>query len=135
MKEKYLNYLYEKVINENYKTLFKEIESVKKDKVFFMTREKIDIFFYTKNKNNSLKNELSIHLKEKTKISESPRVGLNKLLKRKINQQIVNKCNYIHIFINEIDHYGMLHVETRDKFIEKIVNTLITGIPMFKNFK
>jgi hypothetical protein len=129
--DKYLN-----MINENYKVIFKEIKPKNQNdenKLSFVTKENIDIFFYTKNENNSLKNEGSIQIKQKTKISESPRVGLNRFLKRKIKAQIISKCEYIHIFIGDVDHYGLLHVDDKNKFIEKIVNTLITGIPMFKN--
>ena len=129
---------YLNIVNENYKVIFKEVKpknqnDENENKFFFVTKETIDIFFYTKNENNSLNNEGSIQVKQKTKINESPRVGLNKFLKRKIKAQIISKCDYIHIFIGDMDHYGLLHVDDKNKFIEKIVNTLITGIPMFKN--
>jgi len=128
---RYLN-----IVNENYKVIFKEVKPKNQNdenKISFLTKENIDIFFYTKNENNSLKNEGSIQIKQKTKISESPRIGLNRFLKRKIKAQIISKCDYIHIFIGDVDHYGLLHVDDKNKFIEKIVNTLITGMPMFKN--
>ena len=133
MKEKYLDYLKKNIINENFKVIFKEIKSAKDDKTYFITKEKIDIFLYSKDENNSLKNKLSIHLKIKTKINDNPRSGLNKLLSKKIKQQIVNQCDYIHIFIDDIDRHGLLCINDHNKIVEKITNTLITGIPMFKN--
>jgi hypothetical protein len=72
---------------------------------------------------------------KKQKINESPRVGLNRFLKRKIKSEMISQFDYIHIFIGDVDHYGLLRVDDKNKFIEKIVNTLITGMPMFKNFK
>lgn len=95
-------------------------------------KEKIEIILYETSANKILVNPKKIIIKKDKIIDEPLRESLKKLLEEKIEK--IAKIKYIQIFINDVDHYGFLMVEDRNKFFEKIVHAIAVGTSIYKNY-
>ena len=100
-----------------------------------MTGQKIEIIIYSKNENHTLNHQTSITIDMRTKLGQNPRQAMIDLLHKKIKKRLISKCDYLHIFVDGEDHYGLLFVDDKTKIAEKITNTLIIGTTAFKNKK
>jgi hypothetical protein len=114
-------------INEKY-TIRVDMDDVN-DK--FTLKEKINIIFYKLDKNILVDPE-KITITSKKIFKGTVRESLKTFLENKIAP--VTIYDYLQIFQDDVDHYGLLKINDHNKIFEKIVNTLITGIPMYKNF-
>ncbi len=116
---RYLN-----IVNENYK--------ISIDRNTQITKEKLDIVFYKKNKKNILIPLKKILISKNTVLA-NPKKDLEDFITNKTKILKLNQVDFIQIFMDDVDNYGLLAIKDVTKMVQKIVNTLITGIPMFKN--
>ena len=126
-----------KEINENYRVTLKKIkpQDENEESTSFLTGQKIEIIIYSKNENHTLNHQISITIDTRTRLRQNPRQAMIDLLHKKIKKRLISKCDYLHIFVDGEDHYGLLFVDDKTKIAEKITNTLIIGITAFKNKK
>jgi hypothetical protein len=111
-------------VNENYK--------ISIDRNTQITKEKIDIVFYKKNKKNILIPLKKILISKNT-VLVNPKKNLQDFIYNKTKTLKLNQVDFIQIFMDDTDNYGLLIIKDSTNMIQKIVNSLITGIPMFKN--
>ena len=118
-------------INEKY--TIKVERDPAKDKV--KLKETIDIVFYDLDK-NVLTNPKKITVNRNKVLKAALMVSLKENLENQVaNMNInLNDFKYLQIFLNGIDHYGLLRIDDHDKIFEKIVHTVAVGTPIYKNF-
>lgn len=119
------------IINEKYTIKVKR--DPKKDKV--KLEEKIDIVFYNLDE-NVLTSPKKITVNKNKVLSAALMVSLKEHLENEVaNMNInLNDFKYLQIFLNDIDHYGLLRINDHDKIFEKIIHTIAVGTPIYKNF-
>lgn len=93
-------------------------------------KEKIEIVFYKRSVENFLLAPEKISIRKFTYL-KNLRYSLMEEIEQKIKKEDVNSNNYdyMHIFCNDIDHYGLFFIKGKSQktIVREIVNIILVG--------